>query len=353
MEINERQDQLAFKQAIRETEKLLATATEDKSLVTRMLEPAEKLLDDMDFWFHLLDTLVVFISPEEFNYYLIPHKHNRMIEVSSEFYLLPLIGTLGIDDHYLLLKLSKKAVRLYNVSQSGVNEIDTMGLIPENFREIAGSDVEQKTLQFHSANPVTGASAYHGHGAGKDDERAELIEFFRAIDRGINSLIPDQHAPLLIACVDGHFGEYAAINKYDSLFARPIAGNPDDVVTAALAARGWTLLEERAASLVSAKTNAYRELNIRELTSSMPTEIIPACYNGKVETMFVSEGARMFGRYDAKLNSVELHEEKSGGDTDLLNRAAIEVMRHRGQVLVMAQPDLPEPLSPVNAIYRY
>jgi len=353
MEINEHQDQLAFKQAIKEAESALRSSGLDDSRIAKMLKPANVLLSDKKFWHHMLDSLVLFVSPDEFNFYLLPYSFDPLVDVSSEFYLLPLITQIEAEDHYLLLKLSKKEVKLYDITRTESNEVDTLGLLPQNLRAVAGSDVEEESLQFHSTNPRTGTSQFHGHGAGKDDEGTELIEYFREIDRGLNKLLPDQSAKLLIATVNGQFGEYKAVSKYRSLFPESIPGNPDGVAINTLAGKGWKIIDEERKKEIHEQVNRYREMSTKENTNSRFSEVIPACINGRVDTLFVAEGARQFGIYNPELNRVELHDSRAADDIELINHAAIDVIRQKGTVISLNRDTMPEPESPVNAVYRY
>lgn len=353
MEVNEQKDRLVFNQAVSDAADQLVEYFDDEKDIENFLRPAYDLLEQGSFWRYLLSSTVVLIADGVFEHYTFPMELQSKVYAGDQFYLLPLIDMISDKNHFLLLTVSLKEVRLYDVTPYDQSEVNTEGLIPKDFISVVGGDYEEKSLQFHTANPRVGSAIFHGGGAGKDDRNDELRQFFRAIDKGLNQLVPDNEIPLVLACVDEYFGEYKKVNNYDNIANGYIQGNPDEKDVNDLRKKGWEVLEEYTSKQHQAMVNNYRELNNRKLTHSLPTEVIPAAVAGKVDTLFVQQGAEQYGTYDEKLHTARMQKEPNSDSRELLNFAAIHVFDKKGRVLLLDKEQMPQPESVVNAIYRY
>ena len=353
VEVLEKKDQLVFRDAVKEAKSQAEALGLPEAVTKRLEEYAASLLDDGDFWRQLLDTLVVFVSEQLTEYFVIPSGMERKVEVSSEFYTLPLLPLFADKRHFLLLLLSKKTVRLYDVTPTAQQEVNTEGLLPSNFEEVVGSDYEAKNLQYHTANPQQSSATFHGHGVAKDKSTDEIQQYFRAIDKGITKLVPDGDVPLVLACIEEYFGEYRKVNRYRSLSTEYIKGNPDKTEINLLREKGWKALKFLRSELIQKNTSRYQELNQRGLTSSMSTEIIPASVNGRVDTLFVQKGMSAYGSADSQTANIVDSQERNENDIELLNHAAAQTFMKKGIVLIVDSDDMPQAESSLNAIYRY
>jgi hypothetical protein len=64
--------------------------------------------------------------------------------------------------------------------------------------------------------------------------------------------------------------------------------------------------------------------------------IVPAALRGRIDTLFIDCSRPRWGLYDEDRNTVELHDESHPGDTDLVELAAAETLRHRGRVYALS-----------------
>lgn len=81
-------------------------------------------------------------------------------------------------------------------------------------------------------------------------------------------------------------------------------------------------------------------------------QIIQAAFNGRIKTLFVALGQRLWGRFDPETGAVELHQKKGGGDGDLLNIAVIQTMMNDGAVYTAPLERMTDG-NMLAAIYRY
>jgi hypothetical protein len=80
--------------------------------------------------------------------------------------------------------------------------------------------------------------------------------------------------------------------------------------------------------------------------------IIPAAYDGRVDALLLASGQRQWGSFDPVSGELALHEDAGPRDSDLLDLAAIQAIRHGGTVYTIAQQHMPD-LAPLAAILRY
>ncbi|HDR50804.1 MAG TPA: hypothetical protein ENN90_04160 [Mariniphaga anaerophila] len=101
----------------------------------------------------------------------------------------------------------------------------------------------QKSLQFRTQQGNQGQGSFHGHAKSDEKAKTELLQYFRAIDKGLMKLLrEDQNAPLVVACLDYHFPIYKEANSCKNLYPRHISGNPADMDALELHERAWNLL---------------------------------------------------------------------------------------------------------------
>jgi hypothetical protein len=89
-----------------------------------------------------------------------------------------------------------------------------------------------------------------------------------------------------------------------------------------------------------------------ERASSDPAAVVPAAHHGRVETLFVVLGHHLWGTFDPDANAVQLHEEMSSGDQDLLDYAAVQVLLNGGTVYALGSEEIPGG-GTVAGVFRY
>ena len=67
MEVNERVDQIAFKQALQEASSMLKSKGNNQATIEKLLEPGHALVRDDSFWLNMQHGLAVFLADGYFN----------------------------------------------------------------------------------------------------------------------------------------------------------------------------------------------------------------------------------------------------------------------------------------------
>lgn len=350
-----RQDPIRLSNLLTETRHALTTRGIDGDAIEATLASIQALLDDRDFWRNQGHGLAIFATPEQQHIFRLPIDVEQLVVVGDRFQLKPLLPLLARSRRFYLLALSRHRVRLFEATPAAMRELDTAD-IPSSLADAVGYDWEQRSLQFHTSTPFgTGerAGEFHGQGAAERDRDGELARFLSLVDDGVRQLVADGQAPLVVAAVDELFGEYRALSKYPAITDDFVAGNPDQLDEKELLARGWKVAEtvlgeerRRAADGVRDQLGTGRAVQQLE-------DVVIAAADGRVETLFVAEDDRRWGRFDPERRQVVVHRKAEPSDEDLLNRAAVETLAHDGSVHMVAKRQMPAPGSPVAASLRY
>lgn len=354
-----KQDPIRLKNLLREAERKLSDNGVDADRAEELVQPARELIPDDHFWKHQSDGLAVFLAGGGMRSYRLPRRFEELALVQDNFYVKPLLPLLSGDGRFYLLAMSQNQVRLHEGSRDGLREID-LADIPESLRDAVGYDWEERSLQFHtSAGPSGGGPAnrsrqamFHGHGEPEDDVKEELEVFFRAVDTGIRDLIDDPDAPLVLAAVDYERALYRKVSKHPHLLEDGISGNPERVHANELHARAWEIVEPEFQAEIRRAAERYEELASAGKVNSNPREIVPAADDGRVDTLFVPRGRRLWGSYDREARAVTLSDEEGPGVFDLFDSAAVKTLTKGGTVYSVNGDELPGP-GPMAAIYRY
>jgi hypothetical protein len=89
-----------------------------------------------------------------------------------------------------------------------------------------------------------------------------------------------------------------------------------------------------------------------ERASNDLERVVPAAHWGRVESLFVAAGVQWWGSFDPDANVVQLCTERTHGDEDLLDFAAVHTFLNDGDVYRVEPEEVPGG-SAVAAMFRY
>lgn len=317
-------------------------------------KPIENLLGDKNFWRHQSDGLAIFLSDGFIRTYTLPITFEAFTYVSDHFYLKPLVPMFAGDGRFYLLALQMDKVQLYEATQYTIGKVEVDDLTPSQLEDRVGYDFEEKDRKHKTQNNMMGTSTVHGYAPATRDQKNEVLRFFRAVDKGIYSLLHDETVPLVVACQDYFFPIYQEASRYKYLYPECVPGNPsadhDNIFS----------LHEQAVNLLQPYFNKEREEKMKEFkdlnpqrTSSSVSEIIPAIYEGKVDTLFLQNREDIWGKYNENMVSVEIADDQKNGNISLMNLAAMKVIQQKGKVYLIEREFMPNKESKMNAVFRY
>ncbi len=353
-EVTEMIDQKVLKQQVKEIIKKLKSDKLEENEIKDILEPVKKLVEDSGFWNHQSDGLAIFRNKNLLEYYKLPVHFESYTHIADHFYPTPLISYVNNSGKFYLLALSLSSVRVYECYSNRISELETEELIPEKLEKVVGFDYQEKSLQFRQGQTGTNQPMFHGHGrANEEEKKLEIMKFFREVNKGLMQLLKDQEAPLVIATVDYLMPIYKEVNSYRNLQEDFIAGNPEHENPGTLQEKARTIVESYFKHEIINKVKAYELALSNHKASPNEDEIIPAAINKRVDTLFVKNGEKMWGIYDRSTNKIISLSRDSDQGTCLVNMAAMHTILNNGKVIIAEPDEMPEPLSKLNAIFRF
>jgi Bacterial archaeo-eukaryotic release factor family 7 len=348
------QDPIRLKNLLRKAESGLEGSGRHHAEISQLLQPARALLDDYDFWQHQSDSLAILSSPELFRLYRLQLQVPEMVVTSNRFHLKPLLGSFAGGDQYYILALTRNHVRVFRATRESMVEMETRDL-PASLTQTLRDATSERRLQGHTAGAAsTGRRGivFHGQGGGDEDRKDRALAYFQHVDEGMCDLLARNRAPVVVAAVDYLHSIYCQANSHAGLLDDWVSGNPDNMSSQEL--------HEKANAVVSAyltkdrekAADQYLQLWYTGRTSNTLAEILPAAYQGRVQSLFVALAVQQWGRFDEARNETLIPDEPTPQDQDLLNLVAIQTFLTSGSVYPVAADDVPGATN-VAAVFRY
>lgn len=347
-------DALNLKNQLKEVKskmKLFGLSTNE---IKMSVAPVNELIENSEFWRHQSDGLAIFISEGLFRKYSLPVYFEEFNYVSREFYLKPLMPLFNDDGLFYLLTLEMDEVKFYEGSRHSITEITIEDLIPSKLEELVGYDYKQKGLQIRTQQGSGAGALYHGQQESDAEKKNELLRYFRAIDKGLMSILSDnQKPPLVIACLDYYFPIYQEANNYKNLFPKCICGNPANKDIYLLHEEAWELLYPFFSKNRQEKRERFLLTQGTGKATSDIMEIFYASLQEKIDTLFLENKADIFGVYNPSTAEITFEKTHKPTNVSLMNLIAMKVFNTGGTVYLMDKKDMPDNRSRANALFRY
>lgn len=347
-------DKTHFKNQLQEIESRLRS---EKDLPwkegERILRPAYNLLDYPEFWEHNSDMLAVFLHDGEIEVFQLPLEISESSHfIGSKPMLLPMVPELSDDGHYYLLLLNLDHIYLYEVTRSGIQEIDEED-ITSSFTEDEEAARGDKGFQARGSGA---GSQFHGHSENSDEERKKrLLQFFHRVNNKLVPVLNRNPLPLYLAGVEYLAPIYREANSYGYLMEGKITGafNHNDMLV--LHAKSWEVAApyfeterlERKSSFGSYLASGLAVNNDK-------LKLIKAALTGAVDTLLVDKDhEHLWGTYDESAHQISLSESQEPGMHCLIDEAAARVIDFKGKVYLVEPDMMPDESSAIAGILRY
>ncbi len=352
-----KQDPIRLKNHIREARERLIIAGLKTRVADQILEPANTLLTDDEFWRHQREGLAVFASRDLFRMYRLPLLLDSLLVVGERFFIKPMLPLLTADGRFYILAVSQKDFRFFQCTRYTSCEIDVED-VPKAVVYLMEYDEREryKGVGFHPSAPSSPgrrwAAVFHGQTLGAEHTKKEILEHFQRIDRALSRMLANEQAPLVLAAVDYLHPLYAEANTYPHLLDPGVQGNPDDVSGDDLHRLGWAVAEPYFARKYGEKASLYKESRGTPRASNEIRDVVAAAYFGRVDSVFVSLYSRVPGSFQPETGEATLSNGGGNGAYDLLDLAAAYTLMNRGDVFVVKPEDVPDNKG-VAAYLRY
>jgi hypothetical protein len=296
---------------------------------------------------------VVFTAPNWLKYFRLPISFVPQHHITSEFHIIPLVTELMDPQSFYLLSLELERIRLFRGNRYGMEEVDIRDLVPGRKEDRVGYDFEQKGLQFRSQHQAHAAAGYHGHDEADRDRKNEIKRFFREVDKGVQPLVNESAAPLVIASQDYLASIYREVSSYGNIVEEPLQVNLSEASEDELLENALGLLEEIFGKDAAQKWDLLMQYHGTGKATGDISLILAAAREGRVDTLFADTGSGVWGTVDEKTREVMIDEDPDAFSESLLNRAVLDTLKNSGRVYAMKPEDLQGISDPALALFRY
>ena len=290
----------------------------------QLLAPLRTLAADRDFWQHQHGSVAVFGNDYSWECFSLMAPGIETVAVDEIPFVLPLVPHVVEVTPFLLLALSKNAVRLFECDEDGANEVDG-SRIPSSFEDALRFEDPQPQLQFHSTG---GISIAHGHGIGDEVAKQRLDRFLHAVDRAIVEREEAPTRPMVLATVDSTASRFRHVSAYPTILDRHISGNPDRLSAQHLHEHALAIVRDRDFAARQDDIEHIRELIGTGNVDTHTDDIATSALAGRIATLFLADSDGVF--------------RENGSDPDsracALNRAVIDTVRNGGKVALAPAP---------------
>lgn len=350
-----RQNRIRFKNLVRRAQEMLARQGLKQREIDRYLEPAARIEHDRIFWQQQLDGLAVFRTSRSFRYYRLPLSPEELAVVGRRLHVKPLLPLFSGNGRFYLLTLSQKQLRLFLGSHFSVKEV-RLRRVPRGLAEAMKYEEVERQLQYHSgtAGAEKGgrrAAVYHGQGAGKAEEKDQILRYFRRVDKAVHRVLRDERAPLVLVGLEYLFPIYREANTYPNLLEEHPDTNADELDPAQLHAQAWALVEPHFRKAQEQAARRFSELAGTDQAADNLEQIVPAAVDRRIDRLFVPKGVNVWGSYDRKRRKLTLDGELADRE-DLLDLSAVYTLDGDGTIFAVDSSELPG-RGPAAAIFRY
>lgn len=322
--------------------------------VDALLAPLRSLADDHPFWNRVMQGLVVLRAPASLHVYRLQRPVPELAIVADSFHTKPLLRIQQSAGRYQVLALSRQRARLYEGNRDALAEVDLADGVPATPSDLAGGDgrdVERDT-RIYAASTTQGITR-HGMGGDERARENEAEQFFRAVDRGITA----HHSrpsglPLLLAALPENQPLFRHVSSNSLLLDASLDVHPDDLTLDELRLSAWQAIEPAYLARLARLIDGIRTASARHAGSFDLADIARAALQGRVATLLIDANRSIAGRLDRGSGAISFAANGDAGRADLLDDVGEEVLRRRGEVVVVPSDRMPSD-SGAAAQYRY
>ena len=316
-----------------------------------LLQPAQALLDDSDFWNHQHDGLAVFVAADDFHYYSLPFSVEELLVVAQSYYVKPVLPLFTNNGHYYILAISQNEVRLFEGTRYGVAQMALPDGIPANMEEALRLDGPQKSLQMHSGD---GGGMFHGQGPGDEEQKVWIEQYLNLVDISLKEIFREQNAPLVLAGVDYLLPMYRKVSEYRNIMEEGITGGPEQLRPEELQKQAWHIVETYFHQETKKAVEQFQQLADTDKATDNIEEIVAAAFNGRVDKLILSVENQIWGAFNPKDGKVSRSSNGQSKEYNLalLDFAAMNTLQNGGTIFTLSQDEMPTD-SPIAAVFRY
>ncbi len=348
-------DRLAWKNVVSGAEDALAERAMRRPEITDLLAPARALQHDGLAWQHMGDGLAMYLRPGWHRTLRVPIALPELVSVGDRFLLGPLLPMVSGDEHFLVLALSQRSLRLFEGSRQRIAQVELAG-VPTDLRDVVAPPEPRSDTMARPATSgggTSGRAVFYGHGAADEDYRKDdLVSFLREVADGLHRVLAGKTAPLVLVGLEDLVATYREVNGYRNLVGTAITSNADEMSADDLHRSAWSVVERRVDAARDQAVSVFRQLQGTQRVSGDPEVVRQAAHEGRVETLFMTADPWCWRQDETgQLRVVEMGRAGPFAECERLDATAVDTLRTGGRV--HATPSQVVAGSDVAAVFRY
>lgn len=342
------QDRLRWKNLLTAVEQTLTQDGMERAQVGELLAPAWELHGDGMAWSHMAEGLAMFLRPGWHATYRVPLDLPELGSAGPGFILGPLLPLLT-DRNYVVLTLSQRRVRVLRGSRDRIGELE-LPSVPQAFEDVFEADGSEgaEGSRSHASGPGGQGGAIHGSSSTDNVHKEDVVEFFRAVARGVEEHLAGRSIPMILAGLPEWVAVYRELSSYPHVVGAAIEHNPDQMSDDDLRTQAWALVEARQAQENAALLDRLNEAQAHGRAAVHADPVLTAANEGRVDTLLMTaDGCYAGGNGGPEVVLPLRDREDVCGIADAAVRATL---RNGGNVRVVEE--LPKGAT-VAALLRY
>jgi hypothetical protein len=348
-------DRLCWRTLVDRVESVLADRGTSGTDIDALLAPARELRDDGLGWQFMSDGLALFCAARWHRAFRLPVDVPLLATIGDRFVVGPLRGQVIGSDHFLLLALSGRRVRLFECSRTHIEEVE-LDDMPTSLRELArGEPVRSHTmtrLVSSGTGGRPGRAVFFGHGGDSRPREDDRQAFLRQVDNGLQPYLDGEMLPLVLIGPDDFVADYRKVSTYANVLDQDVRRDPDELSNDELHDVVWPIVRATLDGGVQADLDRFSRQIGTGLASMDADAIADAARHGRVESLLLAAGPWRLGGADGVPQVVELGRTPEYARAELIDAAATDTATNGGRVHVLPRGRMPE-LADLAAILRY
>jgi hypothetical protein len=328
-----REDAVRIRELADQAERELIDQGMRRPEAEQLVAAIRALPDDEGNWQYRGQGLAAFAAPAFFQFLHATSPLNPALFVDERFHIVPLVQQLAGDDRFFVLALSQDAVRLFEGDATEIKEVPLVDL-PRALDSALNAELEQGGGQkplLQDGSIGRPASALPGKRGATGRRQVDLGQLMNVVAGVIDRHLNGEHAPLVLACVEGTAPLFRAESGYKYIVDEFIAGAPDHLTPHQLHTKAWPLVQPALAGHERWCEQRLLEAGGAQVSFGL-ANIVPAAISGRVSALFLDCSQDRWGRYDPANHAAEVHDQRLPGDQNLVELAAAETIRLGGDV---------------------
>jgi hypothetical protein len=306
--------------------------------VAAVREKLDDLAADEDFWRLQARSLAVFADPERIATFRLPNRLTQMVVTSDRMHVKPLLRAITFPQSAFVLALALGSVRLLEILDSDVIEVDVPGL-PSDVASAAGkSSIKDRSPSRRLQ--------------GSEGQKVRIRQYARKIEQALRGVLPPAHVPLVLAGSRPLVSTFRSLSTYPDLAEQTVAGSPEALSDGELASAARTVIDQVNADRMRDLHELFEKRTAQGRTATDVAEIARLATQGALDTVYVDIDTSLPGTVDDDTGAVQLAKVDDASTYGVVDEIARRVWLTGGTVAAVRRDDIPG-RGDAAAVLRY